>query len=72
MENKNTDGLDHITTKKEYMEMRLKLENNMLLFFGYSNEDMNEDEINEWFEFLKELKTKFTKNLQIKLVNKLY
>lgn len=60
----------HIKTKKEYMERRLKLENTFVLFVAYNdNNDNNENiEDNETlFDFLEELKDKFSEYLEIVL-----
>lgn len=52
-----------ISTKKEYMDLRLKLENSMLLFFAYDKKDT------EHLEFLEELRNKFSKHVEFVLFN---
>lgn len=61
MENK----FKEIKTKKEYMDLRLNLQNSMLLFFAYDSDKDN----THWFEYLQELKEKFPDHLEIVLFN---
>jgi len=60
-------NFSHIKLKKEYMERRLKLENTFLLFVAYDENPEAIEENETLFEFLDELKLKFSEYLEIVL-----
>jgi hypothetical protein len=60
----------HISQKKEYMELRLKLENSMILFFAYDENDKEGN--NSWWNILKEINSKYQEHVKIVLVIKFF
>lgn len=67
----------HIQTKKEYIDLRIKLEHSYVMFFAYSTNYTEENDylsINEeWLEFFEMIQgnEKYSKYLQIVMVKNL-
>lgn len=57
-------SFNSIKTKKEYIDLRLKLENSFIMFFAY---EVGSEENESWNEILKELQNKFQEKLKVYL-----
>jgi glutaredoxin-related protein len=67
IQNSRASNFPHIKIKKEYMERRLILENTFLLFVAYDENTEAQEDNETLFDFLDELKEKFSEYLEIVL-----